>query len=68
MSLNQKRVTLTIDSKGGYSIEAGEGFTGASCVEQTRDLEIAIGGSAVSEGKTDAYYEGDGDNPVNLNL
>jgi hypothetical protein len=68
MALNQKRVRITIDTKGNYGIEALEGFSGASCVEQTRELEVAIGGMAVDEGKTDAYYNPEDENPVSLNL
>lgn len=67
MSL-QKRVRITIDTKGNYEIEALEGFSGASCIEQTRTLEVAIGGTAVEEGKTDAYYNPDDDNPVSISL
>lgn len=66
--MNQRRVRITIDGKGNYSIEALEGFSGTSCVEQTRELEVAIGGMVVDEGKTDAYYNPEDDNPVNLNL
>ena len=66
--MNQRRVRITIDNKGNYGIEALEGFSGTSCVEQTRELEIAIGGAVVDEGKTDAYYNPEDDNPVSLNL
>lgn len=66
--MNQKRVKVVIDGKGNYGIEALEGFSGASCIEQTKNLEVAIGGSAISEGKTDAYYNPDDDNPVSINL
>ncbi|WP_165797688.1 DUF2997 domain-containing protein [Heyndrickxia sporothermodurans] len=68
MSLNQRRIQITIDPKGNYGIEAKEGFSGASCVEQTRELEIAIGGMVVDEGKTSDYYNPDDNNPVSLNI
>lgn len=68
MSANQRRIEIVIDNKGNYAIEAKEGFSGASCIEQTRNLELAIGGAVVDEGKTDAYYNPDGDNPVSLSL
>ena len=63
---NQKRVKVTIDKKGNYTIEALEGFSGTSCVEQTKNLEVAIGGMSVEEGKTDAYYNPDDDNPITI--
>lgn len=66
--MNQKRIKLTIDQKGGYAIEALEGFTGGNCVEATKSIEVAIGGMSVDEGKTAAYYDGDGSSPVSINL
>ena len=66
--MNQKRVRITIGNQGEYEIKALEGFSGSSCVEQTRNIEIAIGGSEIDEGKTEDYYRPDGDNPVQLNL
>lgn len=68
MTANQRRVRITIDNKGNYSLEALEGFSGASCIEQTRELEVAIGGLVVDEGKTDAYYNPDDSNPVGIKL
>lgn len=66
--MNQKRVKITIDKKGDYTIEALEGFSGTSCVEQTKTLEVAIGGSVVSEGKTGAYYDPDSGAPVSITM
>lgn len=66
--MDQRRVRITIDGQGNYALEALEGFSGASCVEQTKELEVAIGGVAVDEGKTAAYYDDDGSNPVSINL
>lgn len=64
----QKRVKVTIDKKGGFTLEALEGFAGESCVAQTREIEIALGGVEVSEGKTSAYYDGIDDNDVMVKL
>ncbi len=66
--MNQKKIRITIDKKGNYGVQALEGFSGASCVEQTRCIELAIGGTEVSEGKTDAYYNPEDENPVSINL
>jgi hypothetical protein len=68
MALNKRVVGITIDNKGQFTLEAKEGFSGESCLEKTRNLEVVLGGEAVAEGKTDAYYDGDGDNPISINL
>ena len=64
----QKRVKVTIDPKGSFTLEALSGFAGESCVAQTREIEIALGGVEVSEGKTNAYYDGIDDNDVMVKL
>ena len=64
----QKRVKVTIDPKGSFTFEALEGFSGESCVAQTREIEIALGGIEVSEGKTNAYFDGVDDNDVMIKL
>lgn len=61
-------VKLKIDTKGNFEMEAGEGFSGQSCVEKTRQLELVLGGVATAEGKTDAFYQPDDYNPVSINL
>lgn len=58
--MSQKRIQFTIDNKGNWGMKTLEGFSGESCVEQTRNLEVAIGGSLSAEGKTSAYYDADG--------
>ncbi len=64
--MDQKKIKIVIDNKGNYSIEAMDGFTGQSCVEQTRTLEVAIGGSVEEEGKKNSYYDPDDGNPVEV--
>lgn len=66
--MQQKRIKVTIDQKGGYELEAMEGFSGTSCVEETQCIEVALGGVAVDEGKKDAYYNPDDSNPVSIDL
>lgn len=54
--------TLKINIKkgGNYTITAGEGFQGTSCIAKTQDIEQLIGqGAPVASGKTDDYYKGD---------
>ena len=49
-------------------VQAKEGFAGESCREKTKQLELMLGGEAVSTENTSAYYDSDGDNDINLNL
>ncbi len=57
----EKKIKITIDTKGGYILEAKEGFAGTSCAEQTRCIELSLGGQEVGEGKTEDYYKPDDD-------
>ena len=65
--MQKKQVLITVKKDGTYSVKPQEGFSGTSCVEQTKDLEILLGGEMVSQEKTSEYY--DGDTPdIDLNL
>lgn len=57
----QKQVKVTISHGGDFKFEALKGFSGTSCVEETKDLELMLAGSGseVDEGKKPEYYEGD---------
>lgn len=63
---NQKRIKVTIDPKGNYQLEALEGFSGQSCTEATKHIEVALGGLEVDEGKKDAYYDPTDYEPVKV--
>ena len=65
--MNQKRIRVTVDKKGNFTLEAKDGFAGESCVQETQELEVAIGGTAVDEGKTDDYWRGD-DDPIRISI
>lgn len=66
----KRKVQITIDKKGAYTMKALEGFSGESCVNNTKNIELVLGEGAteVGSGKTDAYYDGDGDAPISINL
>ncbi len=66
--MQKKSVRITITKDGSYTLEALEGFSGSSCVEQTQDLEVAIGGTTVESDKTEAYYNPDDDPSVKIKL
>lgn len=66
--MKKEVVEIRINQKGGFSFEAKEGFSGASCVERTKDLELALGGRAVSEEKTKDFYKPDDTSPLTIKL
>lgn len=51
---------IRIQKGGKYTITAGEGFQGTSCISKTQNIEQLIGmGAPIDSGKTDDYYKGD---------
>ena len=66
--MRKEVVEIRINEEGGLTFQAKEGFSGASCVERTRDLELALGGRAVSQQKTDDYYKNDDQSPLRIKL
>lgn len=66
--MNDKRkIRIKIAKDGKYTIEAMEGFSGESCVEKTKNIEIMIGGQVVERGKKDEFYDGDAAPELTLN-
>lgn len=61
-----KKIKIEIDQKGNYAMEALEGYSGESCVNKTKEVELILGGKAVEEGKTTAYYDDPDDNPIDI--
>ena len=66
--MNKQVIEIRIKKDGSYTLQAKEGFAGESCREKTKQLELMLGGEAVSTENTSAYYDNDGDNAINLNL
>ena len=62
--MEKRKVRVTIAKDGSYKLEALEGFSGTSCVQGTQQIELALGGTTVETGKTQAYYDPDGDDGV----
>lgn len=65
--MNKQLVEITIKKDGSYTFEAKEGFAGESCRNQTKQLEMVLGGTAEGSKNTKDYFEG-GDISTNLNL
>lgn len=66
--MNKQVIEIRIKKDGSYTLEAKEGFAGESCREKTKQLELMLGGEAVSSENTSAYYDYDGSDDMNLNL
>lgn len=65
--MEKQVVEIKINKEGGFTFLAKEGFHGESCRNQTKQLEMVLGGEAVSTENTKDYYDG-GDMNSNLNL
>lgn len=65
--MEKRVVKITVAKDGTHRIEAMEGFSGESCINKTKDIELALGGIQIDSGKKDSYYEGD-DTPVSVDI
>lgn len=65
--MNKQKIRITIDKEGNYTFKALEGFAGEQCREQTKQIEMLLGGEAVSSENTKEYYD-DADPNLDLNL
>ena len=66
--MNEKQVVeITVAKDGTYTFKALEGFSGENCRNQTKQLEMVLGGEMVSSKNTNDYYDGDGGD-INVNL
>lgn len=54
--MRKNKYTFTISPSGEVKMEY-EGVTGAQCLEETKEIELAIGGQQVDSGKTDDFYK-----------
>ena len=66
--MKKEVVEIRINKKGDFTFKAKEGFSGTSCVEKTRDLELALGGIEVKSEKTKEYYDSDPTNSAFINI
>lgn len=66
MGDNKQLIEIIVEKDGSFSVQAKEGFSGESCRNQTRQLEMVLGGEATSTTNTKDYYDDGGD--VNINL
>lgn len=65
---DKRKIKIKIDSKGQYTIEAMEGFSGETCIEKTKNVELLLGGEKVASGKKGEYYDNDASSALFLNI
>ena len=54
-----KQRDITINMGGTTDIDLKEGFSGMSCVEKSKQIELIIGGTQVEQKEKPEYYEPD---------
>ena len=57
-----KRIELTINEDGSYSIDMAEGFTGQSCAQKAQNIITLLGGTEQDTKYKPEYFDPDGDN------
>lgn len=62
-----KRMVITIEEDGTADIDLQEGFSGMSCVEKSKEIEVILGGTQVEQKQKPEMYEG-GDVSVDLGI
>lgn len=54
-----KQIDITINSDGTTDIDLKEGFSGMSCIEKSKQIELIIGGVQVEQKEKPEFYEPD---------
>ena len=63
-----KIVDITINSDGTTDIDLKEGFSGMSCVEKAKQIELIIGGPVIEQKEKAEYYEQDESIDLGINI
>lgn len=63
-----KQMEITINNDGTTEIDLQEGFSGMSCVEKSKQIELIIGGSSIEQKEKPEYFEPDTDINIDLNI
>ena len=63
-----KRMTITIAEDGTADIDLLEGFSGMSCVEKSREIELILGGQQIEQQAKPEMYDGSGDISIDLGI
>ena len=52
-----KQIEITINGDGTTDIDLKEGFSGMSCVEKSKQIELIVGGTPIKREEKPEYYE-----------
>lgn len=62
-----KKVIITIAEDGTSEIDLIEGFSGMSCIEKSKEIELILGGDQLEQKQKPEMYEG-GDVSIDLGI
>lgn len=62
-----KKVKIVINEDGTTDIDLLEGFSGMSCVEKSKEIELLLGGEQIEQKEKPEYYEAE-DNSIDLGI
>ena len=54
-----RRMQITINADGTSDIDLQEGFSGMSCIEKSKEIEVILGGEKVEQKQKPEMFEGD---------
>lgn len=52
-----KQIEITINNDGTTDIDLKEGFSGMSCIEKSKQIELIVGGTPIKREEKPEYYE-----------
>lgn len=62
-----KKVKIIINEDGTTEIDLIEGYSGMSCVEKSREIELLLGGKEIERKEKPEYYDAE-DNSIDLGI
>lgn len=63
-----RQVAITINMDGTTDIDLKEGFSGMSCVEKSKQIELLIGGTTIEQKEKPEYFEPDNSVDIGIDI
>lgn len=63
-----KRAKIIINEDGTTDIDLIEGFSGGSCAETSKQIELILGGGQITQKEKPEFYENEQDASVQLGI
>lgn len=63
-----KQMDITFNPDGTTDIDLKEGFSGMSCVEKSKQIELIIGGTAVEQKEKPEFYQEETSVDIGINI